>query len=181
MIYMQQKFILSAAIIIFSLSACGEKATPRLSAPETSSPVSYQATLADGIDFTKEGYPIFISAVSGMSGHEPWGRWTDANAGGPIARFTFKNKLPVNFTLTVTANAFGPNEAQPIKVTAGSISQTFIIKNVSQPSSYTIKFVNVDGNTLEFAPPAPASPRSLGVSEDPRKIGIGFVSIKIRE
>jgi phosphoglycerol transferase len=115
-----------------------------------------------------------------MSGHEPWGRWTDADAGGPIARFTFKNKLPVNFTLTVTANAFGPNEAQPIKVTAGSISQTFTIKNASQQSSYTMKFDNVDGSTLEFAPPAPASPKSLGVSGDPWKVGIGFVSIKIR-
>jgi phosphoglycerol transferase len=176
---MQKKFILLALAIVFSLSACGDKAPPRIPASDTSSPVGYQATLADGIDLTKEGYPIFIAAVSGMSGYEPWGRWTDADAGGAVARFTFKDKLPQSFTLAVTANAYGPNEGQPIEVKAGSIVKRFTIKNGETPSVYIIRFNEVDGNTLDFTPPSPTSPKSLGIGEDPRKVGIGFISIKI--
>jgi phosphoglycerol transferase len=177
---MRHTLILAASIIGFCLAACGDKTTSSASVPVTSSPHTYQASLADGIDFTKDGYPKFIVAVSGMSGHEPWGRWTDANAGGSVARFTFKDKLPPNFTLSVTASAYGPNEGQPIKVRAGSINRSFTIKNGEKPSTYAISFDEVDGNNLEFTPPAPTSPKSLGFSEDPREIGVGFVNIKIQ-
>jgi phosphoglycerol transferase len=115
-----------------------------------------------------------------MSGLEPWGRWSDADAGGSVVRLTFKDKLPTAFKLVVTANAFGPNEGKPIQVTAGQVTQQWTIKNAAESGTYTIKFENVDGNTLEFTPPAPTSPASLNIDTlDPRKLGIGFVSLKI--
>jgi phosphoglycerol transferase len=169
------------------LSACGDKPQPQTPAASVPSPtpamVVYEATLAQGIDFKKDGYPSFITQVSGMSGAEPWGRWSDADAGGPIARFTFKDKLPAAFNLVVTANAFGPNEGKPIQVKAGQVTQNWSIKNaeeLAKSGTYTIKFEKVDGNTLEFTPPAPTSPASLNKdTSDERKLGIGFVSLKI--
>jgi phosphoglycerol transferase len=140
----------------------------------------YEATLAQGIDFRKEGYPAFIAQVAGMSGLEAWGRWSDADAGGPVVRFTFKDKLPAAFNLVVTAHAFGPNEGKPIMVKAGQVTQEFTVKNGAESGTYMIKFEKVDGNTLEFSPPAPTSPYSLNKdTPDPRKLGIAFVSLKI--
>jgi phosphoglycerol transferase len=167
------------------LSACDDNPQPQTPAAASPAPamVVYEATLAQGIDFKKDGYPAFITQVVGMSGLEPWGRWSDADAGGPVVRFTFKDKLPDAFKLVVTANAFGPNEGKPIQVTAGQVTKEWTIKNageLAKSGSYTIKFEKVDGNTLEFTPPAPTSPASLNKdTPDPRKLGIGFVSLKI--
>jgi len=170
--------ILSSTLV---LSACGDKSPPQTPAAAAPAPamVIYEATLAQGIDFKKEGYPAFISQVVGMSGLEAWGRWSDADAGGPVVRFTFKDKLPASFKLVVAANAFGTNEGKPIQVKAGQITQEWTIKNAVVPGTYTIKFEKVDGNTLEFTPPVPTSPASLNKdTPDPRKLGIGFVSLK---
>jgi hypothetical protein len=136
--------------------------------------------MAQGIDFKKDGYPAFITQVAGMSGFEHWGRWSDADVGGPTVRFTFKDKLPPTFKLVVTAYAFGPNEGKPIQVKAGQVTQEWTIKPAAEPGTYTIKFENVDGNTLEFTPPAPTSPVSQNKdTPDPRKLGIAFISLKI--
>ena len=170
------------------LSACGDKPQPQAPAAAAPAPAAaqapavavYEATLAQGIDFRKDGYPAFISQIAGMSGLEPWGRWSDADAGGPVVRFTFKDKLPAAFKLVVTAHAFGPNEGKPIQVKAGQVTQEWTIKNAAESGTYTIKFEKVDGNTLEFTPPAPTSPASLNKdTPDPRKLGIAFVSLKI--
>jgi phosphoglycerol transferase len=178
--------ILSSFVL---LSACGDESQPQTPAAAAPAPapapavVTYEATLAQGIDFKKDGYPAFITQVSGMSGAEPWGRWSDADAGGPVVRFTFKDKLPASFKLVVAANAFGPNEGKPIQVKAGQVTQEWAIKNAAElakSSTYTLKFKKVDGNTLEFTPPAPTSPASLNKdTPDPRKLGIAFVSLKI--
>ena len=164
---------------ILFLSACSDQSNDAKTA-DTSSKVTYVATLAEGIDFKKEGYPDFINEVSGMSGFEPWGRWSDADAGGSVVRFTFRDKLPEAFNLVLTANAFGPNDGKPILVKAGQVTQEWIIINGAEPGTYTIKFEKVDSNTLEFTPPEPTSPLSQTKDNpDPRKLGIGFVSLKI--
>jgi phosphoglycerol transferase len=167
---------------IFLLSACGDKSKTATKADVSTplSAVAYEATLTQGIDFKKEGYPLFIAQVTGMSAPEPWGRWSDADAGGPVVRFTFKNKLPEAFNLVLTAHAIGPNVGKPIQVKAGQVIQTLIIKNTAESDTYMIKFDKVDGNTLEFTPPAPTSPVSLNKdTPDLRKLGIAFVFLKI--
>ena len=173
-------FLILSSLVL--LSACGEKPQPQptAAAPPAPAVVSYEATLAQGIDFKRDGYPSFIAQVVGLSGLEPWGRWSDADTGGLVVRFTFKDKLPAAFNLVVTANAFGPNEGKPIQVKAGQVTQEWTIKNAAEPGTYTIKFEKVDGNTLEFTPPAPTSPVSQNKdTPDPRKLGIAFVSLKI--
>ena len=70
----------------------------------------YSATLAQGIDFTKSGYPDFISNVTGLSLPEGWGRWSDAKDAGPRIILSFTKPLPENFTLELDIKGYGPNQ-----------------------------------------------------------------------
>lgn len=143
-------------------------------------PVPYEATLEEGIDFKKPGYPTFLSEVSGVSGVEGWGRWSDANAGS-IVKFRFKKALPKTFTLEIVANAFGPNEGLPIKVRVGDVVKTFTIVNKKEPATYSLQF-KTDGKAgiLEITPPKPISAHELDEKNaGTRKLGIGFVVLKI--
>jgi hypothetical protein len=47
------------------------------------------------IEFRKRNYPADVTSVSGVSGQEAWGRWTD----GAIAVLQFKKRLPSTFQL----------------------------------------------------------------------------------
>lgn len=145
-------------------------------------PKPYEATLAEGIDFNKPGYPTFIAEVTGMSGYEANHRWSDATQ-GKIIKFGFKKPLPKKFTLEIVASAFGPNDGLPIKVQVGSVEKTFTITNNKtgiQP--YSIPF-KTDGKSvsLELTPPKPTSPVELNPkSGDARKLAINFISLKIK-
>ncbi len=140
----------------------------------------YEATLTEGIDFKKPGYPNFLAEVSGMSGYEPWGRQSDANNGAPV-KFRFKKPLPSKFTLEIKANAFGPNLGKPIKVRVGSVEKTFIHKDAKNPGTYTLVFEGTKGaDTIEIVSPVPTSPSELKISADTRKLGVSLISLKIR-
>jgi hypothetical protein len=142
---------------------------------------SWSDELADGVDFKNDNYPDILDKVSGLSTHEPWGRWTDANVGS-VAIFRFKQALPRNFTLEIIAGGFGPNIGEPVKVRVGGVEKTFIIGHNKESDVYRLEFEN-DGaeNTLEITPPKPMSPNEIDQkNEDRRKLGISFVSIKIR-
>ena len=147
------------------------------------SPKPYEATLEEGIDFKKPGYPTFIKNVSGMSGFETNHRWSDAIQGA-IIKFEFKNPLPKKFTLEIVASAFGPNDGLPIKIRVGEVEQVLIINNidVAKGKIYSLLFTT-DGKsaTLEFIPPKAISPIDLDPkSGDNRKLAINFVSLKIK-
>lgn len=140
---------------------------------------SLSVELADGIDFKKRDYPYFLAEVSGISGYEHWGRWSDA-AAGPVAKFRFKQTLPSKFTLEVIANAYGPNIGAPVKVRVGGVEKTFVINNNTDRYSLVFK---TDGTAyiLEITPPKPTSPNEIDPkSGDTRKLGIGFISLKIK-
>ena len=132
------------------------------------------ATQAKEIDFTQSGYPEFIAEVTGMSGHEPWGRWSE----GDKATFRFKERLPKKFTLALTAQAFGPNIGVPIRVKAGNKEQTLTLTQEPQPHKLTFTDVT-KADRLEFQIPQPTSPQELKISDDPRKLGIGFIKLQI--
>jgi phosphoglycerol transferase len=133
--------------------------------------------LAEGIDFRKAGYPVFLGQVSGVSTREPWGRWTS----GPVAKFAFKKNLPKKFIFEITANAFGPNIGKPVKVRVDGIEKSFIIAN-NTANTYELVFKTTGrARTLEIIPPQPTSPNELDpASGDNRKLGIGLISLKIK-
>ena len=159
-----------------SVAAPGAAPVPSILSPR------YDATLAQGIDFKTGGYPDFLDEVTGMSGREDWGRWTEA-AYGAAATFRFKQPLPKKFTLEITGRAFGPNEDQPVRVRVGSIEKTFVMPGSAPvPSTYTLLFESTNGaDTIEIVPPKPTCPSELKVSHDTRKLGLGLYSLKILE
>ena len=104
-------------VLMALLAACGsesDKAPPKPAvsgatspsaapapAPTPQAPATYDATPADGIQFSREGYPRFVREVKGVSGREEFGRWTD----GAKASFVFADPLPKKFTLTIETTA----------------------------------------------------------------------------
>lgn len=138
------------------------------------SPESYPATLAEGIDFTRPNYPTFIANVSGMSGYEPWGRWTD----GDKAVFHFKQPLPKQFNLMIQANAFGPNLGEAVTINIGTVQQEFKISESGQTQRLNFTLPE-PADTIALLIPKPTSPKELQVSEDPRQLGLGLIKLQI--
>lgn len=138
---------------------------------------SYGATLADGIDFRKNGYPDFVAAVQGVSTREDWGRWSDANLGD--VAITFKKPLPKSFRLILEARAIGPNEGKNIELRIGSFRKD--IKLGYQPETLSFDVQNMSGaDTVDLIPPQPTLGTAINPqSNDLRLLGVGLVSMKI--
>lgn len=140
----------------------------------------YAATLAEGIDFAHPGYPEFLSEVSGMSGVESWGRWTDANLANS-ATFHFKQTLPAKFTLEITGYAIGPNVGQPIRVQIGNVEKILTFTDMPAQTT-TTAFEGVQAaDVISLAVPNSIQPSAISDSADTRKLGLALVSLKIRE
>lgn len=190
-----QPFILATCVVaLLLLIGCSDEsevAKPKLAAAApaglaatiaSASPLEprYEVTLAEGIDFTKPGYPSFLKEVSGMAGHEPWGRWTDANA-GPAARFRFTHPIPKHVTLELQAHGLGGNAYQPVRIRIGASEKTITLGNPPK-EKYVIEFEDTGGaDTLEIIPPSPILPREVTPgNNDTRRLGLGLKSLRIQ-
>ncbi|MCE7505325.1 hypothetical protein LZG75_03645 [Polynucleobacter sp. IMCC30063] len=140
----------------------------------------YSASLKEGIDFTRSGYPAFIKQVTGISFHENWGRWTDERGAGKVI-FTFTEPLPDRFTLVISAKAYGPNAAAPTLIRIGDVTQNLTISNTSTFETYRIPFVlNQPSSTIAITPPKPTAPPLTDPNySDRRRLGIGLESMQI--
>jgi phosphoglycerol transferase len=162
-------------------------ATAPAAAPPAAAPAAtvsleprYEATLAQGIEFGKPGYPSFLREVQGISNHEPWGRWSDANL-SPTVRLRFAQPLPAKFTLELNASGLGPNAYEAVKVRAGGVEKTLVLGNPSK-GMQRLAFEGVSGDTIEIVPPTPIRPREVTPGNtDPRMVGVGLESLKILE
>lgn len=139
----------------------------------------YKATLQEGIDFKKDGFPEFLKSASGIDGLEDWGRWSNASI-SPTIKLEFKKPLPVKFRIELKAVAFGPNLSAPIKIQVGNEFKTLKI-GADQKQIYGLEFNNINAaSVIEFTPPTPTSPNELNPqTSDIRKLGIGFISLKV--
>lgn len=125
------------------------------------------------IDFAKPRQERIIATFEGLSGVEPWGRWSDANESHTV-NIRLKAPLPAMGTFAITARGFGPNAVRPTtirlgaiehKVTFGPNDTTCVIEHQS--------FTSI--TMIEFVPPQPVSPKELGVGNDERRLGIGLI------
>lgn len=138
----------------------------------------YEASLKQGIDFTRPDFPLFVKDINGLSGPEPWGRWTDAHAARSL-QIDFTKPLPRRFTLVLNVSPFGPNAGQDLVVRIGT--QTLSIKLHEGPGEYR-QVVDAGGDAvsrIELVPARPASPKELGQNGDERKLGIGMIHLGI--
>lgn len=140
----------------------------------------HAATLSEGVDFTRRTWPEFIKNVQGLSGLEPWGRWSDADISRSV-RFVFFEPLPTHFTLHLTAQPFGRNGVQEVIIKIGD--QSHVVKLRGGDPDIRLPIVLTDGqvDAMEFVPHEPVSPKELGVNADIRRLGIGFVRLRFEE
>jgi phosphoglycerol transferase len=186
--------LLLAAITCGSLAGCDSAPQPESQAPAATAQADvapgaapapalpsleprYTATLAQGIDFTRSGYPDFLTEVSGVSGPEGWGRWTDSNL-GRAATLRFSQALPAHFTLNLKVrDFFGVNANKEIVVQAGGQKQTFVLlPEMDQDVKLTFDAV-ANADTIEIVAPGASTP----TASDSRKLGIGLISLSIQE
>jgi hypothetical protein len=178
---MRSRFtLIVVALVCFNLAACGNN-EEAAKAPAVEIHDGYSATLAEGIQFAaKQNYPSFIKSVTGMSGYESLGRWSE----GKIVIFTLTQNLPTTFTIDLElAGAFGPNANQLVKVRVGDWEQMFPVNGFSVDAKPITEKFHVKSNTLtdsiEFTIPDPKSPKESGVSSDTRQLGIMFRRLSI--
>lgn len=157
---------------------CFLSALPTLSGCGDEVPNQYQSTLPEGIDFKRDGYPSFLIKVSGVDGREDWGRWTNANLSSSV-QLRFKNPLPKKFTLELQVIPFGSN--REVQITIGTDVQNLKLNH--SDSTYALVFENPNGcDLIEITPQQHISPKELNpTSTDTRKIGLGLISLKIKE
>jgi len=186
--------LLLAAITGVSLVGCDSAPQPESKAPASAAQAEtapaaapapelpsleprYTATLAQGIDFARPGYPDFLAEVSGISGPEGWGRWTDTNL-GQIATLRFAQALPAHFTLNLKVrDFFGVNANKEIVVQTGGQKQTFVLlPEMDQDVKLTFD-AGANADTIEIVAPGASTP----TASDTRKLGIGLISLSIHE
>lgn len=144
----------------------------------------YEASLSEGVDFSKKGYPKFLKAVHGISAWEDWGRWSDANESeSPNAvDLVFKEKLPKKFQIELSSKTFGPNVNRPVEVIVDKRSHFFTHSSPDTSVNLIEITENKGDDTIRIIAPAPTSPKQINIqSDDTRKLGIGLVKLKILE
>ncbi len=140
----------------------------------------YSALFSDGIDFTRRNWPEFVRDVAGVSGPEPWGRWSDANL-APGVRFDFFSPLPERFTLVLSAKPFSRSGEQTVVVKVGDQTHHLVIKQGDSDVRLPIALKSEGVYSIEFIPQNPISPKEAGVNGDSRMLGIGFTRLRFEE
>lgn len=138
----------------------------------------YPASLAEGIDFTQSTWPDFVRDARGISAPEPWGRWSDANI-DKVVRFEFFSPLPAKFTLVLSAQPFGRNGEQAVVVRIGGQNHSVVLRGGTSETRLPIVLNDHRADAIEFIPQNPVSPQQLGMNGDARKLGIGFVRLRL--
>lgn len=144
----------------------------------------YEASLSEGVDFSKKGYPKFLKAVHGISAWEDWGRWSDANESDTpnAVDLIFRETLPKKFQIELLSKAFGPNANKPMEVIVDKKSYFFTHSSPDTSVNLIDITENNGGDTIRIIVPAPISPKQINAqSDDTRKLGIGLVKLKILE
>ena len=133
---------------------------------------------ADSFKFAVVGAPLAVKQFSGISRPEAWGRWSNANL-APEITIDYAQPLPPRFDLTIRAKAFGPNAQRPIPVRVGDRQQMLTLSH--DITTVTLHFTNPTGSSrLAITPPEPQlSNEGNIIGQDPRKLGIGLVEIKV--
>ena len=93
----------------------------------------------------------------------------------------FKQALPKRFTLEIEATDLGPNMGKPIRVRVGNMEKTFVI---NKPDSFGDMIFETDGitDTIEIISPNSTNPHEIdSKNSDTRKLGIGLITLKIKE
>ncbi len=127
------------------------------------------------IKFSEAELPPIVAEISGFSGPETWGRWSDADV-APTAKIRFKQPLPKQFTLTLTGQSIPNNETAIVKI--GNFKEPFYLHKLSDIATIDVTLDGLE-DTIEIIPSDPTSPKALGINDDNRKLGMGIATLLI--
>jgi len=133
-----------------------------------------RASTDNNLDFKKDAWPGLIKNVHGLAPAEMWGTWSLSD----VVLFEFLSPLPNEFDLSLNARAFGPNVDRAIKVSVGESARYFSLSENTAQKIIRLKNPTCS-HVLQFEIPSPTSPKALGISEDERNLGVGFIQMKI--
>ncbi len=143
-------------------------------------PVRYPAQPHEGFDLSRPGYPAFVRYTAGISGHEGWGRWTDARL-FPFARIVFNSKFAGTVCVSLVARPAGKQLGREVIVRFGGQDRRFVTSEDSAVQ-YQLDFsLDKPSDVLDIVASAPARPREWDASNsDPRKLGLALHRLVIR-
>lgn len=127
---------------------------------------------------------IYIK-TNGVANPEHWGRWTIEEKVDIIFYSPVKKDLEVTFNV----NPFLPEKMENQRIDVYSRGEklatwNYRLENPFPNTTIVVKKELIKNNgkvNLEFLIKSPISPKELGLSDDNRKLGLGFKSVTIRE
>jgi hypothetical protein len=141
---------------------------------------THECDFGYSIDFATARLPSFIADAHGLSGSEPWGRWTV----GSKVILRFRRPLPRAFALQIRGYAFDSNHEKPITVRVGRTETSLVMSAILKDGRYCINIDNRDGaDSILFRVPNPEAPANLwpGLSNDTRKLGLALIRLDLIE
>lgn len=87
-------------------------------------PQRYTVRLDEGIDFTRPGYPDFVTRTEGLSEAGPTGRWTDAKY-GRTPRIVYARDFQGQVCLSLLVHPSPSQVGLPIDITFGDAKISF--------------------------------------------------------
>lgn len=180
------RYLSPLIVVLLLVAGCGDSSntTNGQAADKTGvdiqPPIRYSATLAEGIDFKRDGWPDFIASVKGISEKESFGRWTD----GDVAEIEFEHDLPNSFNLQLSVAAFSKNIGNEFAVSICGQRKTFIVRSWN-PSA--MEKVNLPikgckgGRKISILVPFPTAPKDIADSPDTRKLGLAIEYLRVVE
>ena len=129
---------------------------------------------SEAIDFRTDDWRSLITRTQGLASPESWGTWSS----GDRVVLEFSKPLPSDFTVRLTAHAFGPNIGKDFTLRVGAAAVRF--KLVEQDQELLLRIDNPQrASTLSIDIPQATSPVQQGMDMDSRKLGIGLKSLLI--
>jgi phosphoglycerol transferase len=127
------------------------------------------------LDFKRPSWPGVVIRARGLARPEAWGSWST----GKEILLEFSDKLPTNFNLLLDGHAFGPNANEIFNISVGAQEHDFRMQSTtSQKISFNFK-TNGNEEIVRIRIPNPVSPKSLGLGEDARELGLALSEIRI--
>ncbi len=127
------------------------------------------------IDFSKATWPGVVARTNGLSNAESMGTWSVAR----VVTIELSSVLPRSFVVRLNASAYGPNVGQAFRMRIGRIQKSFTLTETPGELQIAIDDSDDGVRVLEIDVPQPTSPKSLGLSEDARALGIALKSLVI--
>jgi hypothetical protein len=139
---------------------------------------SWRTGLSYQIDLSRSDLPDIVDYVNGLSGVEPWGRWSDANLSSDFT-IKFRRNLPRNLIIKFSASLFSGVRGDDLEILVGSKRFHINMKQGVNEYRFDVNGLECCVDTIKFIPPGPVSPKELGISEDPRMLSVGFQKIEL--